>query len=585
MHFSPQPFSLDWDLEQTQRYQAKASSVAMGMAQTQWRKALSEPLENWAKTAPSHDIRLAQQLGGHVAWVLSRGIDVLPANSASLNTPFFQAVRELADHPQSTPAQLKVGRYFMEGAHRFLFSAGAEQAHQALLAFVDQGNVAPEVLPVETCQTSGEQVSYRLEGWRCAPTPALNQQEPSLRPFSQRWLPGDTRQYLEKQAFPRDATYAEQDQWRREVARPMDDRLAGAVGEHVAWLLFKQADVLPDYSDALRTPLMVALRELAKEPENKQAQLEVGRFFLSHLSFHWFAHNRLTQAATFHDQLVDHIESGNFKQLCSDDQTCSSTGLRVNYNFNGWKAQAGQVHIGLDPAHPFRATFEPLTADTLVAPQTYTATIPVPSGKLLIGDWIRLKALNALAEPVDNDEPPSALSSTEGRAQRSLRYAQRLGMVHVFVRSPSVMASLGAITAGDLHRDPETGEAKEPQGLVGKIDADLRWTTIVDRQHLVSLLTPSLGAEEAERQVKEVEDHQGDYRAQGNDRVLKVSVNPGTHHLYFAGDEDTFAKTVSQAYASDGLFLEEDYRYPGFALTETPLAPATQPKPKRRRSP
>ena len=392
---------------------------------------------------------------------------------------------------------------------------------------------------------------------------------PSPQPFSQRWTPEDTRQQVEAPDFPRHGTPAEQHHWRQHVLAPLDENLGQAIGEHLAWLLSQGVDVLPPHSDRLETPLLRAFRGLINAPEDREAQIEAGRPFVNHLSLYFYVHKDRLKDPAFHDELVAHISAGNFESLCGDRQTCAATGLRVNYNFHNWQGVAGQI-LFLDPDRPYRSTFEPLAPETLAPPQTYTATIPVPSGVLLIADWIRIPAFGELAKPVDDDEPGDALASTEGRAQRTVRYAERLGVVHAFVQSPGIVASLGAVTAGYLHRDQDSGEAIEPPGLKGQIHASLRWTTMVDRQHLVDLITPALGAEEAERQVSDLEQGKGHY---AGERVIRVEVTPGMHHLYFSGDERTFASTIGQSFASQGLYLEEDFQSPGLALTEEPLQP------------
>ena len=232
---------------------------------------------------------------------------------------------------------------------------------------------------------------------------------PSPRPFSQRWTPEDTRQQVEAPDFPRHGTPAEQHHWRQHVLAPLDENLGQAIGEHLAWLLNQGVDVLPPHSDRLETPFLRALRRLINAPNDPEAQVEAGRPFVNHLSLYFYAHKDRLKEPAFHEELVAHISEGNFSSLCGDLQTCAATGLRVNYNFHNWQGVAGQI-LFLDPDRPYRSTFEPLAPETLAPPQTYTATIPVPSGVLLIADWIRIPAFGELTKPVDDDEPGDALA-------------------------------------------------------------------------------------------------------------------------------------------------------------------------------
>lgn len=123
------------------------------------------------------------------------------------------------------------------------------------------------------------------------------------------------------------------------------------------------------------------------------------------------------------------------------------------------------------------------------------------------------------------------------------------------------LAHKGVIKTGYL--DPEASE--DPVNLAGSINADLRWTTIVDRQHLVDLLAQDMGAEPAAAAVSEL--------LKQNPDILQVQVEPGTHHLYFAGDSQTFARTAGDRFAVEGLYLE-DFEEPVYALTDQPLQPA-----------
>lgn len=141
----------------------------------------------------------------------------------------------------------------------------------------------------------------------------------------------------------------------------------------------------------------------------------------------------------------------------------------------------------------------------------------------------------------------------------------------MFGRSPSIFSHQGVIKAGYNPADEQ-----DPSFLC-RIDADLRWTTMVDRQHLVSLLTPALGLPEAEKQVHE-------YEQTHSPQPFHAQVEPGIHHLYFSGDPTTFANTVADEFHAEGLYLD-DFSTPSFVLTDQPLQPALAPTPQRRPKP
>lgn len=372
-------------------------------------------------------------------------------------------------------------------------------------------------------------------------------------PFSVAWTAQDTKAWLEDYHTPGDAAPINQG--------GIDKKsLARACGQHVAWLIQQGADIWPEHCEHLKTPFMMALRRLRENPEDAVAQDDVGQRLERQLDmmFLYGARNDTSTPGEIHEAMQAKMVQGDFPNTLSDPQLCFSSGEHVQVRAMGWKFQAGRMAASDDP-NSWRRVFTPLQEGDIAPPQTHTAIIPVPSGQLLIADWFRIDAFNALTKPLDDEDSADGLSSTAGRAAVSLRYAQRLGVVHVFGRAPSIVCEEGAVKVG--HLDPDE---KTPAHYVGQIMADLRWTTIVDRAHLVSLLAGELGAEAAQAEV--------DALAQDPD-VLTVQVNPGTHHLYFAGDAHTFQATAGEQFMVDGLDLDT-FEEPVFVLTEQALAPA-----------
>lgn len=399
------------------------------------------------------------------------------------------------------------------------------------------------------------------------------------RPFADAWTLDDTRHCLASPPFPKDGTFAEQDTWRREVLQPRNERLADAFGGHLAWAAAQGAVVVPPHTDHAHTPWLAALRGLLDCPDSEAAQRDAGLPFARSMMVQSVL-DPAWQGGTpeeTHARLLGWVEAGNFSHV-RDPDTCRQTGVRFEIEFHGWNATAVQRQWG----DGLRSTSVPVGPDTFQAPGTETVALPVPSGHLLVADWFRIPAFQALTQPLDR-EAPDAMDSIGGRAGITRRYAERLGVAHVFGCSPDVVAGRGAVTVGYLDVD-----GPRPAGLVGSIDASLRWTTLVDRQHLVALLAPALGSNGAEEAVAAYE--------AATPELLHVHVAPGTHHLYFAGDGPTFARTFDQAFDAGDLFLdevlddkeqlrEEMFPMPLFALTEQPLPAWPTPTKARRPSP
>lgn len=395
-------------------------------------------------------------------------------------------------------------------------------------------------------------------------------------PFAQAWTLDDTRELVGQPAFPSEGSHAEQEAWRKEVGNPLHKSMSQAIGRHVAWLMEQGKEVIAPDTENLLTPFLHALRALEKNPNEPQIQEQVGRPFQSELdSVIFFSKRDHAEAGSeelathVHAALLKSMDEGKFK-INQTDSPCQNTGLKFVLAFREWASVAATMVFTENPNGGYpQMSYKRLKPEDAPKPSTQTAPIPMPSGQLLIADWVFIPAFHALIQPLDD---ATNIGSIAGRAARTRAYAETLGVVHVFGRSPSVLADNGVIKAGYNRADDQ-----EPSNFLCRIDADLRWTTMVDRQHLVSLLTPALGLPEAEKQVQE-------YEKTHSPQPFHAQVEPGIHHLYFSGDATTFANTVADGFQAEGLFLE-DFSTPSFVLTAQPLQPALAPTPKRRPKP
>lgn len=118
---------------------------------------------------------------GAVAWVMKRGGDVYPQANAGLDTPFLQALRELKESPLSTPAQINVGRYFINAIDLHLAGIqSAQEAYRAAVDYIEAGDI-PNLGVKERCLATGAEVEYGFKKWLCVPTPVRGRR-PGLAP-------------------------------------------------------------------------------------------------------------------------------------------------------------------------------------------------------------------------------------------------------------------------------------------------------------------------------------------------------------------------------------------------------------------
>ena len=385
-------------------------------------------------------------------------------------------------------------------------------------------------------------------------------------PFSESWTLADTQDRLNEPDFPSKGTSAAQEKWRQEVGYPGDKKLSAAIGRHIAWMMQSGVQVVPPFCENVAVRVVSALKQLQEDPNNDEAHREAGQFFSRQMSIGacFYQHkDEPLVASAVHERLLSVVEAGEFKFNPSDGGPCELSGMPLHILFQGWEGLAATVWREPAPAGSYfgKAHYTALSENSVPVQGAETVSLPMPTGELLIADWFRIPAFHDLTNVIDDaGDSDHNISTIAGRATRTRRYANELGVAHVACRSPAILQDEGVIKAGYL--DPE---ANEPANFKGHISADLRWTTMVDRGHLVELLTPALGEKEAKRQVAE--------HLKENRDIIKVKVEPGTHHLTFAGTSGFFQKTIGERFQAEGLYLE-DFEEPAFVLTKEPLAPA-----------
>lgn len=303
---------------------------------------------------------------------------------------------------------------------------------------------------------------------------------------------------------------------------------------------------------------------------------------LENLAYHWFLDlsrvlpdprcpDQPTLVA-FRDGVANILDKGDLSHWKSISLRCAITGERLRVAFSSWAPALGTLEFDTSVRFgaPGHCRFQPLTGP---APElgVVHAPIPVPSGELWLADWIRIPAFTEAtkaAETVDGEEVD--IGSDLGRQTVTERHASICGVASVYAgnSSPTVFRDGTSLLVGDEE------EYTSPSGeRLGRIDTGLRWATLVDREVLTGLIAQKVGRDEAERQV-------ADYALQNADDLLILQVTPGTHHLYFSGHADIFAR----AFRAEEVSLT-GFAQPWLVLSEAPLtllppvAPARRPKP------
>ena len=387
------------------------------------------------------------------------------------------------------------------------------------------------------------------------------------QPFSQAWTLEDTKAYMALQATrPKDHTQPEYQAWIETQYRPMSERLVRAVGGHLLHLAKLGALVVPDHTEDVETTWLRYWRALVVD---HKVDYPAGIFsgFRSGITMELriFSDDN-PQIEDIHARLVSLVDTGSFDEVWCDTQECQRHGQRISLRLTNWRPEMGTIDRKAGPDAPF----VPLVAGQFGPRTVHHTTIPVPSGELLINDWFRIDAFSRACRALDEDK--MSINIHAGCVQQTLRYAQELGFAHVMVGNsvPSVVARDGRIDIGHYDEDEEGGMDGDH---LGNVCTDLWWTTIIDKQVLLDICATAMPREQALQEIDA-------FLAQYDHTVMTTQVPPGTYHLYFSGDTETFAEKFDSPDADMSAFEK-----PMFILSPVPLNLAKPARTKSARGP
>lgn len=252
----------------------------------------------------------------------------------------------------------------------------------------------------------------------------------------------------------------------------------------------------------------------------------------------------------FHAHLKHRVEEGTLgpKEVFSDE--CHYTGHNFQVLLNHWQPTYYMPKVGLNPG-------QALTAETIPPPSLQHASIPVPSGEMLGFGSLAHPAFREALEKAKQKGKVRSVNSTVGRERRTHAMAE-VGMVELMCSDGSIELCMGenGVRAGTVL----SSEAKKKLSP-HRLSVDSSWVYLVDRQVLTGLLAENgLGNHSADWL-------EGWLEEQG-ENVVQFQLEPGVHHLYFAGDARYFQETIQDK----SIEFEEGFA-PSFVLSSSELAP------------
>jgi hypothetical protein len=236
-----------------------------------------------------------------------------------------------------------------------------------------------------------------------------------------------------------------------------------------------------------------------------------------------------------YQKLLDNIEAGNSDfHLRFDDIRDSKTGHRLKIELKGWHATL----LKMDTASG-RYDYEP--AKDMVAIPLQTVEIDLPTGELLLSDWIRVPGFKE-ATDLGYEDGSLDISSDQGAVNTTKAHAARHNLGHVQTTNTCVIVHQDA--AGRLmvseRSDRRSDDDAKAEGMkrVGDFSCDLWWVTAIDKQTLLGLMAKG-GCETPQKTLDAYLASDDAYAS----NVVRLKVTPGRYRIHFGPD---FSKRVNR---------------------------------------
>lgn len=232
-------------------------------------------------------------------------------------------------------------------------------------------------------------------------------------------------------------------------------------------------------------------------------------------------------------KLVHDVEQGNTDHSVRfDDIQDGKTGDRLKIELVGWHATL----MRMTPDYHYEPAFD---ADII---GLQSVEIDLPTGELLISDWIRVPGFKE-ATDLGYDDPSLCINNTQGAVNTTKAHATR----HNFARVQTTNTYVGVhqdeegrlMVAERWDDRSEDNAVADGMKAIGEFSCDV-WSVIaIDKQTLTDLMAKG-GCDTAQETLQEYLEGKGDY----SDNIVQLNVKPGRYRLHFG---PKFAKIANRA--------------------------------------
>lgn len=231
-------------------------------------------------------------------------------------------------------------------------------------------------------------------------------------------------------------------------------------------------------------------------------------------------------------KLVNDVEQGNTDHSVRfDDIQDGKTGDRLKIELVGWHATL----MRMTPDYHYEQAFD---AEVI---GLQSVEIDLPTGELLLSDWIRVPGFKQ-ATDLGFDDASLNINCTQGAVNTTKAHATRHNFAHVQTTNTSVIVhqdETGRLMVSERwdKRDEEDATA-DGMKVVGDFSCDLWWATAIDKQVLLELMAQG-GCEVPQETLQEYLTSSDAYA----DNIVQLNVKPGRYRLHFG---PKFAKMANR---------------------------------------
>ena len=167
----------------------------------------------------------------------------------------------------------------------------------------------------------------------------------------------------------------------------------------------------------------------------------------------------------------------------------------------------------------------------------------IKTSEILIADWFRIEEFTTKVDYDDLNNP--SICTQKGRELSTLNSIKHgFISVHVGNSCPTVFIKNNGLYCGEINDEEECLN----KYILGNVCTDLWNVTIIEKQHLINLLSQDFGLDVAKLKVEE-------YLQNNDDNIIRCHLETGKYNLCFNGNHRDFQNNSNEKIENVKLFF------------------------------